>query len=839
MKFPVLRWSCCALASLIGGLGSSGSASAQIAPGNLVVVRVGDGLTSLNGTSIVVFLDEYTTGGALVQTIALPTAASTALTLAGNGTSEGFLNQSIDGQYLVLGGYRAVPGVANIATTTSAARPRVVGRVALDETIDTTTALTDAYSGSFIGSATSNDGTQFWTGGNSASSGSVRYAASLGATTSTQLSTTPTNTRVVFVHDGQLYVSASTGAFRGVSRVGTGLPTTSGQTITLLPGFPTTSGPQSFDYFFADDNTLYVADDRTSTSGGIQKWTFNAGAWTLQYTLNPASGVGARGLTGSVDGGVTTLYATTGPVADNRIVSVIDTGPASTFLTVAKCDDKSGFRGIRLVRTPCSPPSITSQPQDSSVCVGASASFTVAATGTPTLVYQWRKDTVDLSDGGNISGANTPTLTIDPTTAGDSGNYDVVVSNGCGSVTSASRTLAVDSTDTDGDGTADCNDGCPDDPAKTAPGICGCGVADTDTDGDGTADCNDGCPDDPAKTAPGICGCGVADTDTDGDGTADCNDGCPDDPAKTAPGQCGCGIADTDTDSDGTADCNDGCPEDPNKIAPGVCGCGFADLDDDLDGIVDCVDNCPGLHNPAQEDADGDGKGDLCDNCDNDVNPGQEDCDNDGVGDACEGEPDCNLNGVPDSCDISSGTSQDLNGDGVPDECVVDVIPFCFGDGSGSGPQCPCGNNGAPGNGCANSTHPGGANLSSTGIPSLSNDTLRLHVTDQHPSSLSLFVQGTLEVGPFLYGDGLRCVGGQLKRLFIVKNAHAENVSAPTALSIPPLPATVSSQSAALGDPLFVGAVRGYMVFYRDPDPNFCPPGTFNVTNALRVVWAP
>jgi hypothetical protein len=84
-----------------------------------------------------------------------------------------------------------------------------------------------------------------------------------------------------------------------------------------------------------------------------------------------------------------------------------------------------------------------------------------------------------------------------------------------------------------------------------------------DTDGDGTADCNDGCPDDPDKIDPGQCGCGVADTDTDGDGTADCNDGCPDDPDKIDPGQCGCGVADTDTDGDGIADCvDDACPAD-------------------------------------------------------------------------------------------------------------------------------------------------------------------------------------------------------------------------------------------------------------------------------------
>ena len=64
-------------------------------------------------------------------------------------------------------------------------------------------------------------------------------------------------------------------------------------------------------------------------------------------------------------------------------------------------------------------------------------------------------------------------------------------------------TLAWSAPDTDADGTIDCLDGCPADPLKTAPGQCGCGVADTDTDSDGTADCNDGCPTDPLKTAPG------------------------------------------------------------------------------------------------------------------------------------------------------------------------------------------------------------------------------------------------------------------------------------------------------------------------------------------------
>ena len=203
----------------------------------------------------------------------------------------------------------------------------------------------------------------------------------------------------------------------------------------------------------------------------------------------------------------------------------------------------------------------------------------------------------------------------------------------------------VPDTDTDNDGTPDCNDTCPNDPNKIAPGACGCGTPDTDTDGDGTPDCHDTCPNDPNKIAPGACGCGTPDTDTDGDGTPDCHDTCPNDPNKTAPGACGCGVADTDTDHDGTPDCRDACPNDPNKIAPGVCGCGVADTDTDHDGTPDCRDACPSDPNKIAPgvcgcgvpdmDSDGDGIPNCHDNCPTTFNPDQRDTNGDGVGDVC------------------------------------------------------------------------------------------------------------------------------------------------------------------------------------------------------------
>ncbi len=98
---------------------------------------------------------------------------------------------------------------------------------------------------------------------------------------------------------------------------------------------------------------------------------------------------------------------------------------------------------------------------------------------------------------------------------------------------------------------------CPNDADKIRPGICGCGVADTDSDSDGTADCEDECDSDAGKSEAGICGCDVADTDSDSDGTADCNDECSADPDKSTAGDCGCGLADTDSDENGVSDCLD------------------------------------------------------------------------------------------------------------------------------------------------------------------------------------------------------------------------------------------------------------------------------------------
>jgi Immunoglobulin I-set domain len=88
-------------------------------------------------------------------------------------------------------------------------------------------------------------------------------------------------------------------------------------------------------------------------------------------------------------------------------------------------------------------PSITAQPANQTVNAGQTATFTVSATGTASLAYQWQKK------GANISGATAASYTTPATTAADSGStFDVIVSNAAGNVTSNSATLTVNSAPT-------------------------------------------------------------------------------------------------------------------------------------------------------------------------------------------------------------------------------------------------------------------------------------------------------------------------------------------------------------------------------------------------------
>ncbi|HEX6811842.1 MAG TPA: hypothetical protein VF384_09495 [Planctomycetota bacterium] len=346
-------------------LAAAAAAQSPFTIGNLVVVRIGDGVTPLGTAATATFLDEYTTGGVLVQSVAMPIAASGTnlpFTNSGSTTSEGFLNVSTNGFFLLLGGYGATPGTLTIAQTASATTPRVIARIDLLGNLDTSTALSDAYSGSPtnnspLRSVASDTGFRFWTSGTGGgTSAGIRFVANVGDTTSLGLNAgAPTNTRTATIYNGQLYTTSASTVYQGVAAVGTGLPTSPSQPITLLNGFPTASGPSAYDHFFANPTTLYVADDRTGGSGGIQKWTLSGGVWTLQYTLSLSPVSGCRGLTGFVQNGVVTLWATANqafPSVATELVTVVDAGPGSVVTSIAVAGTNTAFRGLRHLAMP-------------------------------------------------------------------------------------------------------------------------------------------------------------------------------------------------------------------------------------------------------------------------------------------------------------------------------------------------------------------------------------------------------------------------------------------------------------------------------------------------------
>jgi Concanavalin A-like lectin/glucanases superfamily/Immunoglobulin I-set domain/Immunoglobulin domain len=87
-------------------------------------------------------------------------------------------------------------------------------------------------------------------------------------------------------------------------------------------------------------------------------------------------------------------------------------------------------------------PVIFKQPQDVAINITSNATFNVEASGEPTS-YQWYHGATMLSDGGDVSGSTTPSLSITDAQNSDAGTYTVVVANSFGSVTSAPVTLTV------------------------------------------------------------------------------------------------------------------------------------------------------------------------------------------------------------------------------------------------------------------------------------------------------------------------------------------------------------------------------------------------------------
>lgn len=178
----------------------------------------------------------------------------------------------------------------------------------------------------------------------------------------------------------------------------------------------------------AGNDTNSGADWIQSSAGTPQTiGTYNSGytpgSFISTYDWSPATFLSATNVPNPMATGVTATTTYTVNVTTNGGCTVTSNSVTVTVVAGA---------------------AITTHPIAQSKCVGSTVMFNVGATG-PGLSYQWRKDGIDLVNGGTISGATSATLTIAGLISGDAGNYDVVVTASCGaSVTSNQAALAVE-----------------------------------------------------------------------------------------------------------------------------------------------------------------------------------------------------------------------------------------------------------------------------------------------------------------------------------------------------------------------------------------------------------
>jgi hypothetical protein len=163
--------------------------------------------------------------------------------------------------------------------------------------------------------------------------------------------------------------------------------------------------------------------------------------------------------------------------------------------------------------------------------------------------------------------------------------------------------------------------------------------------------------------------------------------------------------------------------------------------------------------------------------------------------------------------------------------------PVAFCDpGTGGVLACPCSNppSGA-GRGCENSESTGGASVTASGNSTVSADTLVFTSSNQTAFGTAILMQGDASNGTGVaFGQGVRCVDGNLFRLYVKSPGGTGGIVAPTGGDM-----SVTAAAASLGDTIVAGQHRYYMVYYRDPTVlGLClSTATFNGTNALDVTW--
>ncbi len=387
-KVPVCTGGACGFTNAAEGASCSDSGGTicdgvgDCIPFTFEVARIGSGTGTISANATAVFLEKRNVSdGSLVATIPLPAAANPdagiaqPFTTTGTSITEGDLTRSVNGRYVAIAGYAAVPGTT--APTNTTTLNRVVARIDAAGNVDTSTVLsfmvgTDVvFGGGNPRGAASVDGSAFWVGGTGVTSGStytggIWYvpfgAGAASMTTANQVNGGPT--RSVKVFGGQLYGDGDTTQTPMVFTVGTGLPTTGPQTTTELPGLPVVGSAGLWSCVMFDLNpsvpgvdTLYVASSTVVSLGdagslpmGIWKFTYNGSTWSVANAFGPASG--ARGLAAMANPATNVVTLITSTVetgsTTNHVEVFTDNGTTVTAGPTVQSTTNTLYRGVAL-----------------------------------------------------------------------------------------------------------------------------------------------------------------------------------------------------------------------------------------------------------------------------------------------------------------------------------------------------------------------------------------------------------------------------------------------------------------------------------------------------------
>ena len=452
---------------------------------NLVVLRLGDGIQTLSGaTGNTIYLDQYSTSGGYVSTIQIPDnlpgkgygvgtnktiVGSQSVILPGTGSdaiNQGVLTLSGDQQYLTFGGYQlAYPYTGSDVTAGGSTLIRGIYGVNAYGFYSLLYTNYGFYSGGnhTFRSAVTADETNFWTTGQAGSVGGVKFANKTVTTYATgsgipTIVSSLTGTRVVqVIQDGDsedLVYSDPLGTSGSGLYIADPLPEPAANTTTNAAQLALNEGGTPNDFAISPDgNTVYIADGRayvnsSTQGGGIERWDWNGSGYAFSYALPTIGTNGAQNLTVYFpptvsDWGVgaigAVIYATPSIPTNNTVISVVDNGSASASTVLITAGPNQVLRGLRFGPLSANEVSIFSQPWNQVVAVNNNATFSVGAQGPVgiLLTYQWQ------SNGTNIPGATSSTLTITNVQYSNDGTYSVIVSNSQASVTSSNATLTV------------------------------------------------------------------------------------------------------------------------------------------------------------------------------------------------------------------------------------------------------------------------------------------------------------------------------------------------------------------------------------------------------------